>query len=137
METMSAKDKIGYVNYINGVPVSIQFNLSEKNQAAGKTLQPSSWKQNMLKRNDLLNNNDVGKMQQRNEMEVNQFLPSIEKRKVKPIKNYYKNKRKLNYSNLYEDGEGGYVQTSVQNESVNRSQVFPVKDTALKNIKSK
>jgi hypothetical protein len=66
----------------------------------------------MLKRNDLLNNNDVGKMHQRNEMEVNQFLPSIEKKKVKPIKNYYKNKRKLNYSNLYED-EGGYIQTSV------------------------
>jgi hypothetical protein len=90
----------------------------------------------MLKRNDILSNNDVGKMHQRNEMEINAFLPSIDKSQVKKIKpNYYKNKRKLNYSNLYED-EGGYVQTSVQNDSINKSQVF-AKDAVLKNVKSK
>ena len=75
-------NNLGYVNYINGVPVSIQLNntndfiskaqeksLLSDGGAIPNSAQPNSWKQNMIRRNDILNNNDVNKMHQRNEME--------------------------------------------------------------------
>ena len=62
-------------------------------------------------------------MHQRNEMEM-QILPSIDKpiKKVKP--NYYKIKRKLNYSHMYDDNDTGNIQTSAQENSVNMSQII-------------
>lgn len=68
---------MGYVNYVNGVPVSIQ--LSEADLVAndgvlGRMLKnpaatASNWKQNMLKRNQVYHGgNDAGSVQVRNEM---------------------------------------------------------------------
>lgn len=85
-------------------------------QKAGGNIQvklQSSWKQNMLRRNDLLNKSDMNK----NTKNPNtSMLPNINSggvisnsvtKKIKP--NYYKNKRKLNYSNMYEDEFGNLI----------------------------
>lgn len=57
----------------------------------------------MARRNDLVNNNDVSKMQERNEMEKKSYLPFISggAKRIKP--NYYKNKRDKTYSSMYEE----------------------------------
>lgn len=75
--------EFGIVNYINGVPVSIQINkapnLLETSDTPGMpgaeytTKEPYSWKSNMQKRNNLVNNDDVNKMHYRNELEKKGF----------------------------------------------------------------
>lgn len=71
----------GIVNYLNGVPVSIQL-------PAGT--QQSSWKHNMRLRNQQLDNNDVNKMHERNEQELSmqngrlpQIKPGLKKEKMR------------------------------------------------------
>lgn len=93
------------VNYLNGVPMSILLNQTASIQ------KDASWKQNMLRRNDALQSTDIVRSHQRNEIEkknlsqnLGQYLPQIGKGKIQP--NYYKNKRKQNYTNIYENNEG-------------------------------
>ena len=69
------EQEFGIVNYINGVPVSIQINQTPDllaNQYSGD-MPTVSWKKSMQKRNKLVNNNDVNKMHYRNEMEKKNF----------------------------------------------------------------
>jgi len=65
----------------------------------------------MAIRNEIVNNNDVSKMQIRNEMEKRSYLPFISggAKRIKP--GYYKNKRDKTYCSMYEDGDAKYMMT--------------------------
>ena len=69
---------LGYDNYLNGVPVSIQLDGNAMDPNIAKA-QPKTWKQNMNRRNELLNNTDLNKMHLRNQMEIQKegMLPNI------------------------------------------------------------
>lgn len=61
----------GIVNYINGVPVSIQLPRHYNNLAG------SSWKENMQRRNNKLQEQDVNKMYNRNISEKKQLQNAL------------------------------------------------------------